>query len=195
MATKQASSRALRSILQLHIELRYSRPDVWRRVLVPDTITLEQLHIVILRAFGWGGGHLYEFVTSEGERFGSSDPFDAAPDVTSGEKAKLTTVLRTSTVEYVYDMGDNWEHRIQIEKKLAPDSTIALPMCVGGASATPPDDCGGIPGHTDFVRAMADPNDPEHEHLAEWIGQDSWDPKAIDFDEINARLAEIQIWR
>jgi hypothetical protein len=42
---------------------------------------------------------------------------------------------------------------------------------------------------------MADPSDPEHQHLAEWIGRDTWDPKAIDFDEISARLAEIALWQ
>ena len=39
--------------LQLHIELRGSKPKIWRRVLVPETITLAKLHAVIQAAFGW----------------------------------------------------------------------------------------------------------------------------------------------
>lgn len=193
MATKQPRPQSIKSILQLHIELKGTRPKVWRRVLVPDTIKLELLHVVILRAFGWSGGHLHEFVTSEGDRYGSSDPLDEMPGVVSGANVKLTTVLRTATVQYIYDFGDYWEHRIQVEKTHSPDSVLRLPLCVGGACATPPDDCGGVPGYAHFVRVMADPNDPEHDDLAEWIGRDSWDPKAIDFDEINERLAEIKV--
>ena len=34
---------------------------VWRRVLVPDTCTLRELHGVIQVAMGWKGIHLYQF--------------------------------------------------------------------------------------------------------------------------------------
>ena len=45
----------------------------------------------------------------------------------------------------------------------------------------------------DFVRAMADPNDPEHEHFVEWIGVDTWDPAVFDSTEANDRLAQIKL--
>jgi hypothetical protein len=35
------------AILQLHIELSGTKPEVWRRGLVPETITLLRLHLVI----------------------------------------------------------------------------------------------------------------------------------------------------
>jgi hypothetical protein len=84
------------------------------------------------------------------------------------------------------------DHRIQVEETLAPDPLLTLPLCAGGACATPPEDCGGVPGYAEFVRAMADPDDPEHEHLAEWIGAETWDPKFFDFISANDRLAEIR---
>lgn len=193
MASKVQRIGASASILQLHIELRGIRPKVWRRLLVPQTITLTKLHLVIQAAFGWGHSHLHEFIASDGERYGSSDPLDAMDGVTSGQKVRLTTVLRTATLTYVYDFGDYWEHRIKVEKTLAPVPGLTLPFCVGGAGATPPEDCGGVPGYADFVQAMADPNDPEHDHLAEWIGAGSWDPAAFDSMEINDRLAGIKV--
>ncbi|HKB55025.1 MAG TPA: hypothetical protein VKD22_13595 [Ramlibacter sp.] len=70
---------------------------------------------------------------------------------------------------------------------------MTLPFCIGGAGATPPEDCGGGAGYEDFVQAMADPKDPEHAHLTEWIGVDSWDPKAFDSTEANDRLAAIKL--
>jgi len=96
-------------------------------------------------------------------------------------------------LSYVYDFGDYWDHRITIEKTQAADTLLTLPFCIGGAGATPPEDCGGAPGYAEFVRAMADPTDSEHAHLAEWIGVDSWDPKAFDSTEANDRLAEIKL--
>ena len=62
------------TILQLHIELRGTKPKVWRRVLVPETITLVKLHLVIQAAFGWGHAHLHEFIAGDGKRFGTLDP-------------------------------------------------------------------------------------------------------------------------
>lgn len=181
------------AILQVRIELRGTKPKVWRRVLVPQTITLMKLHLVIQAAFGWGHSHLHEFIDGEGERYGAADPMYDTPDSINSENVRLTKVLRTSTLSYVYDFGDYWDHRITIEKTLPADPLLTLPFCVGGASATPPEDCGGVPGYAEFVRAMADPNDSEHAHLAEWIGVDSWDPKVFDSTEANDRLAEIKL--
>lgn len=193
MATKVTRIKAAPKILQLHIELRGTKPKVWRRVLVPETITLVKLHLVIQAAFGWGHSHLHEFIAGDGERYGTPDPdFDEPGSVTS-ENTRLTTALRRSTLSYVYDFGDNWDHRIQVEKTLAADPLFTLPFCVGGACATPPEDCGGVPGYADFVRVMADLNDPEHENLAEWIGAENWDLKFFDSIAANDRLAEITL--
>ena len=40
---------------------------------------------------------------------------------------------------------------------------------------------------------MADPDHPEHAHLAKWIGADTWDPAAFDSIEANDRLAQIEL--
>ncbi|MCX7257144.1 MAG: plasmid pRiA4b ORF-3 family protein, partial [Polaromonas sp.] len=47
---------------QLHVTLEWVQPKVWRRLLVPVTITLPLLHVVLLESMGWDGGHLHEFV-------------------------------------------------------------------------------------------------------------------------------------
>jgi len=49
-------------IYLLRIELEHLEPSVWRQVLVPASIKLPQLHGTILRAMGWEGGHMHEFV-------------------------------------------------------------------------------------------------------------------------------------
>ncbi|MBA3588428.1 MAG: hypothetical protein H0W38_02320, partial [Methylibium sp.] len=37
----------------------------------------------------------------------------------TSENTRLTTALRRATLNYVYDFGDYWEHRIKVEKALA----------------------------------------------------------------------------
>lgn len=191
MATKVQRIKAPAGTLQLHIELRHLKPKVWRRVLVPETITLARLHNVIQAVFQWGGGHLHEF-NAAGERYGASDPDDGTRGSIRSERTKLMSAITPSrTIDYVYDFGDFWEHRINVEKVLPPID-MKLPVCVGGANAAPPDDCGGVPGYADFVQAMTDPDHPEHDEMKGWIGRE-WDPAAFDIDNVNRWLAEFKL--
>src|SRR3546814_7826530 len=48
--------------LVLRIELRDSVPLLHRTILVPANITLRKLHVTLLWAMGWQGGHLHEFI-------------------------------------------------------------------------------------------------------------------------------------
>jgi hypothetical protein len=34
------------------------KPAIWRQILVPGSIRLPKLHVVLLWAMGWDGGHL-----------------------------------------------------------------------------------------------------------------------------------------
>lgn len=49
------------SILQLKIRLLGISPMIWRRVLVPASTSLQELHGTIQAAMGWEGLHLYQF--------------------------------------------------------------------------------------------------------------------------------------
>jgi hypothetical protein len=49
------------SVLQLKIRLLGLSPMVWRRVLVPETYSLRELHGVIQVTMGWESLHLFEF--------------------------------------------------------------------------------------------------------------------------------------
>jgi Plasmid pRiA4b ORF-3-like protein len=49
------------AILQVKFWLTGISSMVWRRVLVPSSFTLRELHGVIQVAMGWEGIHLYDF--------------------------------------------------------------------------------------------------------------------------------------
>lgn len=45
------------------------------------------------------------------------------PGEIASERTRLTTALRGSrALKYIYDFGDQWEHKIKLEKAWAPDS-------------------------------------------------------------------------
>ena len=49
------------AILQLKVRLLGISPMIWRRVLVPESVSLRELHGVVQLAMGWEGIHLFEF--------------------------------------------------------------------------------------------------------------------------------------
>ena len=59
-------------ILQLKIRLLGISPMVWRRILVPGSASLRELHGIVQVVMGWTGIHLFEF-TIRGVRYTGPD--------------------------------------------------------------------------------------------------------------------------
>jgi hypothetical protein len=128
----------------LKIRLLEVSPMVWRRVLVPDTFTLEELHGIIQVTMGWEGIHLYQFWI-RAVHYGSFDLCVSSPRVTLAhfrfrKGAKFT---------YEYDMTDFWRHEIRVEDRLEPEPGPPYPLCIDGVHACPPEECGGPKGYAD----------------------------------------------
>jgi len=179
---------------QLRISLRYLKPEIWRRLLVPDTATLAQLHRLVQITMGWSNSHMHEFRIGK-TGYGMPNPDWPDMNPTLNEKrytlgAALGDALKK--FEYLYDFGDGWEHEVRIEKRLTGSDIPLHPQCTAGANACPPDDVGGVPGYCDFVAAVLDPKHPEHEEFLEWCGG-SFDPHAFDIDQVNIQLKRIKI--
>ncbi|MDR2450190.1 MAG: plasmid pRiA4b ORF-3 family protein [Candidatus Accumulibacter sp.] len=192
-APRSPQRRTAPALLQLKIELAWLRPTIWRRIVVPETIRLGKLHEVIQVVMGWSDSHLHEFEI-DGERYGIANPdFGFGDSVRSERTARLGAVLNgKKTFRYVYDFGDDWEHRIKVEKTLPPDVERKTALCLAGANACPPDDVGGPPGYENFIEAIADPDHPEHEEMLDWVGG-SFNPAAFDLERINALLGKIRL--
>jgi hypothetical protein len=79
------ASAATPPIYQLHIELRDLKPAIWRRVLVPQSVTLAKLHQVIQIAMGWTNSHLHEFTIGR-MRYGMPSRESIEPDLMINEK-------------------------------------------------------------------------------------------------------------
>ncbi|CAN7341362.1 plasmid pRiA4b ORF-3 family protein [Trinickia sp. LjRoot230] len=194
-STRKPAVRAVNSpapVYQLHIELKYLKPAVWRRVLVPASIRLPKLHVVLLLAMGWEGGHLHEFMFGD-TNYGVPDlDFPSDPPMLNEARVTLDRALGTrKSFTYLYDYGDNWQHRVKIEKVLPTDPELRSPICLDGRNACPPEDVGGGPGYIEFLDAIIDPAHEEHQQLLDWCGG-GFDPAAFDLHTANERLFEIK---
>jgi len=108
-------------VYQFKITLKGIKPPIWRRIQVPETYTFWDLHVAIQDAMGWIDYHLHEFelenpstgltvnIGSPNEDFGE----EVLPD--GGQKIADYFSMENRAADYVYDFGDNWEHKIQLK--------------------------------------------------------------------------------
>lgn len=179
---------------QLKITLRWSKPPIWRRVVVRRDMTLNRLHQVIQMVMGWTNSHLHQFIVG-GAFYGRPDPDSADMGYeTLNEKrfqiADLAPAVKKKFI-YEYDFGDGWQHEVVVEKVLPADPAFKHPTCLGGANACPPEDCGGPPGYYSLLETLADPKHPDHDHMTEWIGGE-WDAARFDLDAANDLLKRLK---
>ena len=179
-------------IYQLKLEMLEVEPLIWRRLLVPGSITLAQLHEVIQTAMGWTNSHLHEFVVGEHSYSDPEFEIDEAKSEYRYRLARLAPRVR-NTIAYLYDFGDGWEHQIRVERIIEDDKRYpGRPFCLGGARNCPPEDCGGPWGYQSFLKAIGDKKHKDHKELLEWVGG-SFDPEHFDLEEVNNLLRRIDL--
>lgn len=176
---------------QLRVELKSVKPAVWRRIAVPGTIKLSKLHHILLAAMGWQGGHLHEFIFADA-MYGEAQ-VEMEPGVEDESHVSLIKAMDgASSFTWIYDYGDYWEHKIKVERIVELGVPLDTAMCITGRNACPPEDVGGAPGYEEFVDAIRDPANPEHQTMLEWCGG-AFDPSAFDPFAAQQRLDEIKL--
>ncbi|WP_230210195.1 plasmid pRiA4b ORF-3 family protein [Streptomyces kaniharaensis] len=189
MARLRGEARPGDPVYQLRIELAdVEQPAVWRRVQVPAGFRLDRLHLVIQAAMGWQNCHLHAFDV-KGVNYGH--PSSELDFVDETAAALDALVKEGEFLDYTYDFGDSWEHRILVERQVAAGAGHHYPLCVDGAGACPPEDCGGAPGYDDLKQTLSGPSHPEREDLLRWLGLETaadFDPIRFDLHRTNQRL-------
>jgi len=181
----------------LRIELLDIEPLIWRRVGVRAATNLAALHKIIQAAMGWLDYHLWEF-TVDDVTYGIPDPdgMDWGRKIERASMIKLEKLLNggISTFGYVYDMGDNWEHRIILERIEDAQPDKLYPEFLGGERRCPPEDCGSIPGYYEFLDDIAGPDkgkgSKRKKQALNWYGG-PYDPEDIDEEQIRISLKRI----
>ena len=182
-------------LYQLKITLKWSKPAIWRRVVVRSDMKLDRLHNVIQLVMPWTNSHMHQFILGR-TFYGKPDPEFAGMGMSETLNENQYTVADLAPAAkkkfiYEYDFGDGWQHEVVLEKVLPPDAGFKHPACLAGANACPPDDCGGIPGYYQLLETLADPKHPEHADMKDWIGGE-WDMAHFDLDGTNDDLKRLK---
>ncbi len=177
-------------VFEIRVQLQYIEPPVWRRLRIRSAATLADLHDAIQTAMGWSDSHLHEYFIS-GRRYGPL--YEDAPEQLIDEATVMLEALKLeegARFSYSYDFGDNWVHDIRVEK-IEPVAAAPLhPLCLDGARAGPPEDCGGPPGYEEILTALAIPRHPRHREMRRWAGKD-WNAERFDLKAANRALRSL----
>ena len=96
---------------------------------------------------------------------------------------------RKTVIDYLYDFGEAWAHRLIVTNIRQGEPGVPYPRYVCGERAGPPEDSGGIPGFYSMLDARADPDHPSHAEIAQWFND--YDPKVIDEASLKAALGRV----
>jgi Plasmid pRiA4b ORF-3-like protein len=131
--------------LQLKVLLRDVHPAVWRRIKVPDSLSIAELHTVIQLLMGWDDDHLHRF-RIHGRDYGVSRP--GGPGFGEDATAVPLSWFRFRASErflYEYDFTAGWQVEVRVEKASpeASGDTDCIPVCIAGREPGSTDGCDG----------------------------------------------------
>lgn len=181
---------------QFKVLLLGAAPPIWRSIQEPEAYSFWDLHVALQDAMGWLDYHLHLFRatkpdTREVVQIGipDDDAFEGDEVIQPGWEIPIAGYFTQSGVvaRYEYDFGDGWEHEVTLEAILPRQAGQKYPLCVAGARACPPEDCGGVGGYEDLVTVMQTPTHAEYQSKLQWLGRrfdpEKFDPKRVRFDD------------
>ncbi len=186
----------LRQRYQLKVVLSHIKPPIWRRLVVDSRIPLDVLHDAIQLSMGWEDYHMHQFTDRQGVVYAElpEDEFIAMPGPPVLDEAEilLNEVLNEEKdwLNYEYDFGDGWMHKVILEKVLPHEKNQFPVVCIKGRRACPPEDCGGAWGYQNLLEQLENPGSEEYDELLEWLGED-FNPEKFDLPAINLLLQDI----
>ncbi|MCP5021131.1 MAG: hypothetical protein GY930_05080 [bacterium] len=173
--------------LQISVHLLGHTPKIQRTLQVPSNRSLHDLHIAIQLTMGWSDNHLYMF-SHKNDRYGEmlEDPL---PNQQNSRDCALWQVLKEpgDELQYEYDFGDSWTHKIQLQSTSAGATG---PILVSGERACPPEDCGGIAGLENIIETLKHPLTEEYRDTVDWLGG-GYSPSRFDLDRHRDLLARL----
>jgi hypothetical protein len=154
--------RSIDQVAELKVSLSGARPPIWRRVRLPVTATLADLHDAIHVLFSWDGDHLHVFRAGKKQY---SDPFVNLGGTADEGAVRVRDVLTPGgNISYTYDLGACWEHEIALEQTLPRDWGQDYPVFVAYKGDSPAE---------------------------YWSEDDSEEPEPFDLAEVNGKLAAL----
>lgn len=184
-------------IYQFMITLEGISPSVWRRLQIPESYSFWDFHVTIQDVMGWKDAHLHAFhilnpQTGRMIKIGIPDDEDELAYIPGWEVPIFSYFSsQHKKARYEYDFGDGWQHAVILEKIVSAAPNQTYPVCLDGARACPPEDCGGVPGYERLLDILKNPGHKEYESTLIWL-EEGFDPenfqaKKVQFDNPEKR--------
>jgi hypothetical protein len=174
----------------LRLALLDHSPEVWRRLLAPGSVRLDELHLIFQDAMGWTNSHLHQFRIGQA-LYGMHCEDWPDEELHEVEFKFADIVQQDDRFRYEYDFGDSWEHEVVVEQTQTVRPVLRFAVCLDGANACPPEDCGGTGGYADLLTALTDPSHSEHKQYRQWVGR-NFDSSAFNLAATNAALQRLR---
>jgi hypothetical protein len=160
------------------VQISVGGTDIWRRIIVPSTCCLKELHTAIQILLNWQGTYEYRFT-----------PDRPLPD--SGSAAlnltlNLEDLHERGCVELLYEYGTKWTVKIIMLSRQGQGEDGSI-RCVAGAGAAPPEYIEGPLRFRRFVSALEQGNDTERGIALNELGRE-FDAGAFDIETCNRNL-------
>lgn len=175
---------------KLRISLDDSPVEVSRILVVPSHIRLSMLSNVIVRAMGWDGSHLSQFI--KGKVHYCSKTEIEKPNGNKKRqdysKVALNEVLKRkgTNIRWEYDQGDSWEHTIALAGRIRTKKPVKIEV-TEATGACPPDDCGGVWRYSEMLDILNKKRHPNHAEAERWLGK-CFNPSHVSINTLNNGL-------
>jgi len=137
------------------LQLSVGGTDTWRRVIVPEFCTLEELHRIIQTVFTWNDTEAY--------KFNADCPLDA--------KTSIKDLDALNVIEMLYEYGTKWNVKVIILSRQEMPGPKPV-RCVAGAGAAPPEFVSGPVKFRRLLFALESGNDAERQSARQEVGPD-----------------------
>ncbi len=171
------------------LQLAISGTSVWRRIVVYGSLTLWDLHRIILALFDWSGKKMHGFVI-DGEMY---DTEGRASD-RDERLVSIGEIIDTGVTEFVYnyDYNAEWEVRISFLHSVEDAEALAGVVCIAGAGAAPPEHIGGPLRYRRMLAGLFKGDPTEVAESRKALG-DNFDPDQFDSSTCNDRLLTLSL--
>lgn len=112
---------------------------LWRRIVIPGALSLDELANKIIGAFEFTYDHLYQF--SYPNRFGAkthaNHPYMDDGPWASEVRVGDVPLQEGQSMTYLYDFGDRWEFEVTLERVDPPDRAMKEPAILDARGEAP----------------------------------------------------------
>ncbi|MDR2103418.1 MAG: plasmid pRiA4b ORF-3 family protein [Treponema sp.] len=164
------------------IQLSVGGTDAWRRIVIPASYSLEDLHGVIQTIFDWKNRYPHYFVLEKSKN--TLRESEQPPE----SHIRIAELSARGISEILYEYGNKWTVKIIFlfynDNQIESEDQV---RCIAGAGAAPPENIDGPLRFRRILSALTKGNDSERQGALHELGK-NFDPEGFDMELCNRNL-------